>query len=122
MKSSVSILLVEDEAIAAMTLRMILKKAGYTDCHVVATGEAAIASVEQDPPDIILMDVRLAGKLTGIEAAQHVHVSYHIPIIFMTGYSDQELMDQIDALNPIDVFTKPFHIPELLSIIDLTFK
>ena len=121
-KSAVNILLVEDEAFAAMTLRAILTQTGYTGCHVVATGEEAIAAAEQALPDLILMDIRLSGTLNGIEAAQQIRASYQIPLIFMTGYADEDFMHQIDALNPVASFTKPLPIPKLLATIDTIFS
>jgi CheY-like chemotaxis protein len=122
MKSAVNILLVEDEAFAAMTLRQILTHMGYTRCHVVATGEDAIAFAEQNPPDLLLMDIRLAGPLNGIEAAQQILASYqNIPIIFMTGYTSEKIMEQIQALNPVGSFVKPLPITELLTAIESLF-
>lgn len=116
-KPALNILLVEDEAYAAMTLRMILERI-YTKCHVVATGEEAIAYAEHDPPDIILMDIGLAGEMTGIEAAQRILASATIPIIFLTGYTHKEFKEQMKAVNPLGYFTKPLQIPELLSKIN----
>jgi CheY-like chemotaxis protein len=58
----VKILIVEDEAIIAMSMQMELERAGYQVCRVVATGEDAVACVAHNPPDLVLMDNRLAGK------------------------------------------------------------
>jgi CheY-like chemotaxis protein len=121
LKSDIGILLVEDEALAAMTLQMILTQSGYTSCHVVATGEDAIASAGQKPPDLLLMDIRLAGTLNGIEAAQQIQASYPVPIIFMTGFTDRECMEQIQALKPVGSFVKPIPIPQLLATIESLF-
>ena len=72
MKRPLNILIVEDEAIIALGIQMELEMAGYGSCQVVATGEDAIACVAQDPPDLILMDNRLAGDMDGIQAARAI--------------------------------------------------
>ncbi|MBD3305915.1 response regulator, partial [candidate division KSB3 bacterium] len=82
------ILLVEDEVMIAMGLELELKRAGYPECQRVVSGEEALVRVAQEPPDLILMDIRLAGKLDGIETARQIQAQTDIPIIFMTGYPD----------------------------------
>ena len=118
MKHIRKILVVEDEAITAMTLKLKLTQAGYEVGKVVATGEEAITSVEQETPDLVLMDICLAGLLNGIEAAQQIQGSHHAPpIIFMTGYPDQELQEQAQQLHPLAYFIKPVSIQDLHNAI-----
>lgn len=118
MKPIRKILIVEDEAIIAMNLKLQLAHFGYEVSKIVATGEEAITSVEQENPDLILMDIRLAGALNGIEAAQQIQTSHQaLPIIFMTGYPDQELRDQGQLLHPLAYFIKPINIQELKMVI-----
>lgn len=118
MKQIHKILVVEDEAITAMTLKLKLAQVGYEVSKVVATGEEAIMSVKQESPDLVLMDIRLAGLLNGIETAQQIQGSPHAPpIIFMTGYPDQELQQQAQQLHPLAYFIKPISIQELHSAI-----
>lgn len=112
------ILVVEDEAITAMTLKLKLAQAGYEISNVVATGEEAVTSVKQDFPDLVLMDIRLAGLLNGIEAAQQIQ-GFHPapPIIFMTGYPDPEIQQQAQQLHPLAYFVKPVNMQELHNVI-----
>ena len=118
MKLIRKILVVEDEAITAMSLKLRLTRFGYDISKIVATGEEAIASIEQEKPDLILMDIRLAGELSGIETAQQIQTSHKaLPIIFMTGYSDQELHEQVQQLHPLAYFIKPINVQELHTTI-----
>ena len=113
------ILIVEDEFLAALVLKRNLKLLGHEVCEPVATGEEAIKSAAREKPDIILMDIRLAGEMDGIEAAQEISSRYQVSIIFTTGYSDQDFMEQVNKLNPVACLIKPVHIPDLVSAINL---
>lgn len=119
--NSVRILIVEDEAMNAMFFKMILSRAGHSVHKVVGTGEEAVSSAIEDAPDLILMDIRLAGKMDGIEAAEIIKSNNNIPIIFMTGYQDKGHMERAKCLNPVKYFIKPINTEELLSAINSAF-
>jgi CheY-like chemotaxis protein len=90
-----NILIADDEAIAAMSLRLELKRAGFPTCQIVATGENAVSAALQESFDAILMDVHLAGKINGLEAARQIRAAgFDTPIIFISGYADQEHREQ----------------------------
>lgn len=118
MNTTIRILLVEDEVFIAMALQMELKKAGYHICKSVATGEEAIVIAAQENPDVVLMDIRLAGELDGIEAAAQIRAARDIPIIFMTGYQDKKLMDRALTISPLGYFIKPVGIHDLKPSLD----
>jgi CheY-like chemotaxis protein len=122
MAEKIKILLVEDEFFIAQLLQMNLELSGYEVCAPVSTGEEAIESVAQERPDVVLMDIRLAGALNGIEAAQKIDARYAVPIIFMTGYSDEETVKQAQELRPLAILTKPVGPPEIMAVIDAAFK
>lgn len=107
MKQKIKILLVEDEALIALLLKRNLELLGWEVGNPVATGETAIQRVKDELPDVVLMDIRLVGKMNGIEAAREIRVFSHIPIIFMTGYSDSELKVQAEALHAAAYLIKP---------------
>ncbi len=122
MKTSVRILLVEDEIISAMFLKMELEKEGFVVCRHVTTGENAVTSAESDKPDVILMDIFLAGKLNGIDAAQEIKEKSDIPIIiFLTGFEDEKLKETALKLDPLAYIIKPVVLSELKSIINSKF-
>jgi CheY-like chemotaxis protein len=118
MRRLLKILLVEDEAFIAMSLRLELTRAGYEFCGFVATGEDALKRIAQDKPDVVIMDVRLPGRIDGIEAARLIMAMYAIPVIFMTGYSEQDIRQRTTDLKPLGYVIKPILISELKALID----
>ncbi len=118
MRENIRILIVEDEFLAAIYLQRELTRSGYTVSQLIATGEEAIESVEQEQPDLVLMDIRLAGAIDGIEAAREIVSRHTIPIIFMTGYSDDETRERAQRLAPAAYLIKPLHIYQVKSAIE----
>jgi PAS domain S-box-containing protein len=116
-----SILIVEDEAISAMDLKESLLSLGYQVSGIVATGERAIESVHETPPDLILMDIMLAGKINGIEAAEEILRQAFIPIIYLTAFSDHALIERAKASGPYGYVVKPCNISKLSITIELAF-
>ncbi len=112
------ILVVEDEAMIALCLEMELKKAGYVLCKRVARGEDAVLTALRDLPDVILMDIRLAGPIDGIEAAHRIQAATTIPVIFMTGYPDKAIEERARALSPLGFFVKPVRLSAIRPLID----
>ncbi len=113
------ILIVEDEQLEALSLRQVLRSLGYTVTAVVASGEEAIAQVTQAPPDLVLMDIRLAGALDGIETGAYLHVHASVPLIYLTAASQESLLDRIKLTEPDGYVLKPYQIPELQAAIEL---
>jgi CheY-like chemotaxis protein len=112
------ILLVEDEVITSFIVKKNLEKADYRVARSVVTGEDAISAVREMPIDIVLMDIRLAGAMDGIEAASRIQQIRKTPIIFCTGYDDPETRDRANALEPLAFFNKPLDIPAVVSILE----
>ncbi len=119
MNKQIKFLLVEDEVINAMLIQMQLKGVGYDVSHHVTTGENAIKSAKQNRPDIILMDIRLAGGIDGIEAAMVINSG--IPIIFITCYDNQAVRERTEKFKPLGYLIKPLDIDKLKTIIDTHF-
>jgi len=115
------IMIVEDEIFIALGLEMELKVAGYTVCAVVSTGEEAIAAAARESPDVILMDIRLAGEIDGIEAAQQIQAAKSTPVIFMTGYSDADVMTRAKGLQPLGYLIKPVRLHDLKPLFAAAF-
>lgn len=79
-----SVLLVEDEVLIALSLEYDLKKAGYSVLGRASCSEDAINCFKRTDPDLVLMDIRLAGSIDGIETAEEIKALKDIPVIFMT--------------------------------------
>ena len=103
-----SILIVEDEQIAAQDLKESLQSFGYHVRDIAKSGEQAIRMVDAEIPDLILMDLHLAGKLSGIEAAGQILARHAVPIIYVTAYSNPELTEQAKRTRPYGYIIKPY--------------
>lgn len=113
------ILVVEDEAITSMDLRKSLADLGYDVCAVATTGETAVKYAGDFHPDIILMDIMLAGKMTGIEAAEIIRANCRIPVIYLTAYSDDNFLARAKITEPFGYILKPFREMELKTNIEM---
>jgi two-component system, response regulator PdtaR len=91
--SQAKILIVEDEWITAADLKSLLDARGYQVTGVAPTGEEAIALADRTHPDVILMDIRLKGKIDGFEAAQVIKTEHHLnpAIIFLSAFTAPNL-------------------------------
>lgn len=112
------ILIVEDEASCAMLLTDFLNLSGYEVCGVVSTGLGAVRAAAEAKPDVIFMDIRLADEVDGIEAASRIMmVSEKVSIIFMSAYSDPDIVAKAKKLNPAAYIFKPFELEETDRVI-----
>ena len=114
--------MVEDEVITAMLMQRQLIGLGYIISQHVTTGENAIVSARENPPDIILMDIALAGEIDGIDAAAAIRSVSDIPVIFVTGYEDQKNMVRAGNVHPLEYLIKPLNVNKLKILIDAHFK
>jgi len=117
--SKARVLIVEDEALAAESLRRRLYKLDYTVQSIVASGEQAIAEVGKHPPDVILMDIHLPGEMDGSEAAIHIRENYDIPIIFLASHDDDGTLSQAKISEPFGYLIKPVRDLELKTYIEI---
>lgn len=110
------LLIVEDDLIVAQNLKEILQANGHTVTGMVDSGEKAILEVERFQPDLILMDIRLNGRLDGIETAIMIHRSKEVPIVFVTAYPAHHFPN-LGRMRPslFRYITKPCGESELLS-------
>jgi len=116
------ILVVEDESIIAMDLRVTLLRMGYEVTSVVNNALAAIQKVEQDKPDIILMDIMLGGSLDGIEAAKIISYHHSTPIIYVTALKDEDTMKRAYIPDPFSFLMKPYSENDLGHAIERMLK
>ena len=86
------ILIVEDDRIVAEDTRVTLEKLGFGVCGIVPSGEESLKKVEAEPPDLVLMDIKLEGRMDGIEAADQIRSRFNIPVVYVTGYADEDVL------------------------------
>ncbi len=111
------ILIVEDQGITAMDEEQIMLDLGYDVTGIVMTGEDAIKKAELDRPDLILMDIRLAGPMDGRKAAMKIRELYDIPVVFVTAYGIKSETQPLKTPPPdgIGYIVKPYTAEELES-------
>lgn len=111
--SAIRILVVEDESIIAEDLKDSLVNLGYTVPSIESTGEKAIKKTEEIKPDLVLMDIVLHGKMDGIEAAKEIRSRFDIPVVYLSSYSDDEILERAKITEPYGYIIKPFNEREL---------
>ncbi len=117
MDSGKRVLIVEDESLTAMALDSHLRRMGYEVLGFSATGEDAVLKAKRERPDIIFMDVRLAGKMDGIEAAEIIPRGVRAAIVFMTGYSTPAVIERAAAHAPAGYLVKPIDFSDINGIL-----
>lgn len=117
--NNTSILVVEDDGILAAHLTDVLRESGYHTLKPVSTGEKAITMALDKHPTLILMDIELAGDIDGIEAATRIWESAHIPIIFLTSYSQNFLIEKAKSAHSFGYLVKPVNERELVATIEM---
>jgi PAS domain S-box-containing protein len=113
------ILIVEDEIIVALHIRSVLLHFDYQVVEIVSSGEEAIEKAREFRPDIVLMDIRLGGKVDGIMAAGTILEKYDIPTIYLTSYNDEETINKAKVTEPLGYLLKPIDNTELKNSIEL---
>lgn len=115
----VKILVVDDEIIVAKDIQRRLKKLGYFVVAVVSSGEEAIEKVEELRPDLVFMDIKLDGKMNGIEAANCIGSLYDIPVVYITAYADEDTLKCAKITTPLGYILKPYETRDLHIAVEL---
>ncbi len=113
------ILLVEDENLIALDLTHRLNNLGYMVVGWVPSGEEAIVLAAQLSPDLVLMDIKLKGRIDGIEAAEQIKAQLDIPIIYLTAFVDKATIQRAKITAPFGYLVKPVDERELSTIIEM---
>jgi DNA-binding NtrC family response regulator len=114
------ILIVEDEFIVANNLQMILEEAGYTITGMAASAREAQELVQQHKPDLVLLDIRLKGKLSGIDIARKLKAD-HIPFIYLSAYANQAILEEAKTTEPYGFLVKPVREKDLLVALEIAW-
>jgi signal transduction histidine kinase/CheY-like chemotaxis protein/HPt (histidine-containing phosphotransfer) domain-containing protein len=117
--SAARIMVVEDEQIIALNIATKLEEMGYQVPAMLATGEDAVREAAELHPDLVLMDIHLAGQMDGVEAAAHIREELHIPVIYLSAFSDNATMERAKATEPFAYLLKPFKDRELQNAIEI---
>lgn len=115
------IMIVEDELIIAENIKRALQKDNHEICAVVMSGEESLKLTKKLRPDLVLMDIILSGKITGVEAAREMHEKYGTPIIFLTAYADEKTLEGAFASDPYSYLVKPVREKDIRTAVKMAF-
>jgi chemotaxis response regulator CheB len=113
------ILVVEDEPLAAQNLQERLDELAYQTCGSVRSGEDAIAAAIEKVPDLVLMDIRLEGNMSGIEAARQIWERLQTPVVFVTAHADLATLAAVKSTENYGYLVKPFHLASVQATVEL---
>jgi len=118
-RQNCGILVVEDEFIIATDLAQRLELLGYQVCGMARSGEAALELAAQNQPDLVLMDIILAGEMDGIETAERLRRETDVPVVFLTAFADEERLSRAKLTLPFGYLLKPFQDRELRVTLEM---
>ncbi|MGS0756259.1 response regulator [Roseateles sp. GG27B] len=113
------ILIVEDETIVARDIKLQLIELGYQPVGHASSGEVAITLVGELSPDLVLMDIQLAGMLDGIAAAQLIREKFALPVVFLTAFAADDVLARAKLTEPFGYILKPFSERELRTVLEM---
>jgi signal transduction histidine kinase len=116
------IMIVEDERIVALNLKQRLIRLGYDVSAVVTSGEKALAAIAANPPDIILMDIHIDGDIDGIDTASRIPPELHLPVVYLTAYSEEATLERARETRPYGYLLKPFSERELHATMQMVLE
>jgi CheY-like chemotaxis protein len=112
------ILIVEDEAIIAMDMAHILRSRGCEIAGLASSGEDAVALAERLRPDLVFMDVRLKGRINGLQAGRLIRERLAVPVVFLTAFGDDVAADSEASLRGLPRVLKPFVEHEIEGVLN----
>jgi len=120
--SKTKVYIVEDEVLLSKELENFLKSNGYNVVGVSQSGEEFLEKVVEERPNIVLMDIMLKGKITGIEAAKKLREMLDIPVIFLTAHGDEITVEKAKESFPYGYIIKPYREKELITTIEVVLN
>lgn len=114
-----NILIVDDERIINMDTVRRLEHLGYTVAGVADSGEEGVAQADKTRPDLVLMDIRMPGKMDGIAAAAQIQEQFSIPVVYVTAFGDEETLERAKVTDPFGYIIKPYNDRDLRVAIEI---
>lgn len=117
--ATIQILIVEDEPLIAEDIAEYLSNVDYSVSAIAYNKEQALQALEEQLPDLILLDINLGKNLDGIELAHLINAQYYLPFIFLTSYTHKSILDQAKVTRPVGYLLKPFSEKNLFASIEI---
>lgn len=116
------VLIVEDDMIIAMVLERMIVKLNHIVLDKVLEGKQAIRCANEHDPDLILMDIQLKDDVDGITAMEEIRKNSEVPVIYITGNSDQFNVNRAKATGYVEYMVKPIQMSDLKECIEKAFS
>ncbi len=113
------IVIVDDEVIVGADIERIVASLGYMVVGTAVTGEQALELVLREKPDIVLMDIKLKGDMDGITCADKIHEHLDIPVIYITAFADELILQRAAISDPYGYVLKPFEPRDIYIAIEI---
>jgi len=117
-KNRIKVIIVEDDVLIRLLTNKILMRNNCTIIGETSYAEESIEMAKSNNPDLICMDIKLAGSMDGIEAAKILDKTLKIPIVFISAYDYQKKIDELKLKSKKFFLEKPIDEKKLLEIID----
>ena len=117
--NKIKIGVVEDEVIIADSICAVLRQLGYDTTEPATSYSESLDMIEREKPDLLLLDINLAGSKDGIQLAADIKARYDLPFIFLTANSDSATVERAKAVEPPAYLVKPFNKNELFTSIEI---
>ena len=116
------ILVVEDDTDIIRSIREGLEFHGYEMIGSAVSGEQALSMLEKKNPDLILMDIQLMGDMDGVETAEQIRSKFKIPVVYLTGLTENKIIDRAKLTDPYGYIVKPFALNDLKATIEMALQ
>lgn len=116
------ILIVEDDRTTALIEKLYLEELGYQITKIVANGERAIEMTGKLKPDLVLMDIKLGKGMDGIDAGEVINKEFGIPVVLVTAYTDEALLERAMLTKFAGYINKPIREKDLLATIEIALS
>lgn len=115
------IFIVEDSSFVSLDIKKKLTKVGYKVSGIAMSGEVALKKIQENPPDMVIMDIILLGEKDGIETANEIKERFKIPIIYLTSHTDEKTVKRASKTDPIGYLVKPVRAIQMKITVDMAF-
>ncbi len=119
MTTRTKILVVEDEPVVAVDLRNSLRFLGYDVVGIAKNGQEALALVEEKRPNLVLMDIVLKGKMSGVDVTKELNKHREVPVVYLTSHTDDQTLEEAKMTEPFGFLVKPFEDIELQTAVEM---
>ncbi|MGZ4857021.1 MAG: response regulator [Methanobacteriaceae archaeon] len=116
-----NILIVEDEFIIAMNLKIKVEGIGHNVSGIENSAEKAIEKIPELLPDLVLMDIRLKGEMDGIDATYIIWEQFKIPVLYVTAHSDEQTLKRVKKSPGYGILIKPVTSQDLKTSIEMSY-